>query len=122
MEDKKIFEYKNSNYFYKKFSYSNDISYAMKFFNDYNEDNYIITYINSKNLEFKFDEDLYNSYHKEYYEYYFKNPLIKILIYTEGKKDILFCNFFLKFINRLIYYRSSISDTDFILNDFKNYY
>jgi phosphoribosyl 1,2-cyclic phosphodiesterase len=38
----------------------NNISAAMKHFNDYNKKNYIITHIDNTNRPFKFDEELYD--------------------------------------------------------------
>jgi hypothetical protein len=120
----KIIQYSNKPeliIFYAIFNIGRDISYVMKKFHDFNEDNYLITYIQGDNINMSFDEDLYNSYYNEYYKYYSKNPFIKLIIYTNGKKGVYWCRHFFKFFNMHIYYRPSSDDTDFILNKIKLY-
>jgi len=116
-----IYEYENEQNrkkFYSFIMVGDDISTAMKYYNDYDTKNYLITYINPLNRPFKFDEKLYENYHKQYYEYYSKNPLIKLLIYTRGKNGAYWCKTFLKFFNTTIYYVLSSIDDDinFIFN------
>ena len=119
----KIIEYSNkleNEKFYEKFNIGSDISYAMKKFGDFDENNYLITYIHGINKNMSFDEDLYNSYHNEYYKYYCKNPLIKLLVYTNGKKGVYWCCHFFQFFNMHIYYRPlPQEDTDFLLKDLR---
>jgi hypothetical protein len=118
----KIIQYSNKpeiKRFYGNFNIGSDISYAMKKFNDFDENNYLITYIHGNNRDMSFDEDLYNLYHNEYYKYYFKNPFIKLLIYTNGIKGMYWCRNFFQFFNMHIYYRSSSQDADFLLKDLK---
>ena len=118
-----IYEYENEQKrkaFYPFIMVSDDISAAIKHYNDYDTKNYLITFINPLNRPFKFDEKLYENYHKQYYEYYSKNPLIKLLIYTIGKKVVYWCKTFLKFFNTIYYVIPSIDDDcNFILNGMK---
>jgi hypothetical protein len=119
----KIIEYSNkleNEKFYVNYNIGSDISYAMKKFGDFDENNYLITYIHGINKNMSFDEDLYNSYHNEYYKYYSKNPLIKLLVYTNGKKGVYWCWHFFQFFNMHIYYRPlPQDDADFLLKDLR---
>ena len=72
-----------------------------RYFNDYNINNYIICHIYTVNPEY--DDILYNTYHKEYYKYYEKNPDTKIIIWTNDKE---LCKINFKFFNVFyIYYK-----------------
>jgi hypothetical protein len=118
-----IYEYENEQKrkaFYSFIMATGDISAAMKYYNDYDTKNYLITFINTANRPFKFDEELYEVFYKQYYEYYSKNPFIKLLIYTRGKNGAYWCKTFLKFFNTIYYVLPSIDDDiNFIFNGMK---
>jgi|688.fasta_scaffold01748_20 hypothetical protein len=120
--DYDIYKYnsEDATYLYYKLQISNNIDIAMKYFNDYNKDNYIICNLNIKYKEdLIFNENLYNIYHTQYLEYLSENPNIKLLIYTNSKYGSYWCNIFLKFINSYIYYKKNeIDDLDFTLNKY----
>jgi hypothetical protein len=120
--DYDIYKYnsEDATYLYYKLQISNNINIAMKYFNDYNKDNYIICNLNIKYKEdLIFNENLYNIYHTQYLEYLSENPNIKLLIYTNSKYGSYWCNIFLKFINSYIYYKKNeIDDLDFTLNKY----
>ena len=80
-DDTDIYLYSNiydANRFYKKYELSNDITYIMKKFNDYNKDNYLITYCN---VEFdkkdEFNQEYYDIIHTQYLRFINKNSFIK---------------------------------------------
>jgi hypothetical protein len=120
--DYDIYKYNSEDaiYLYYKLQISNNIDIAMKYYNDYNKDNYIICNLNIKYKEdLIFNENLYNIYHTQYLEYLSENPNIKLLIYTNSKYGAYWCNIFLKFINSYIYYKKNeTDDLDFTLNKY----
>jgi len=84
----------------------NDISFAMKYFNDFYKNNYTITYLNNEfDKKYEFDEELYDIIHSQYLEFLNKNPNTKLIIYTNG---FYWCKNYLKFINSFIYYKANI--------------
>ena len=103
--------------FYERLKLLNNTESAFKYFNDYKKENYIVCYIYvDENTKFEFDENLYDIYHSDYMKFYSKNPEIKLLMYTNGKKGFIWCNTFMKFFNSFIYIKENNND----VNTFNN--
>ena len=112
----KVYKYTNDRFnFHFKYSFPGYIDEAIKYFNDNNQDNYVMCYIYIDNYRtFKFDEDLYNNIHNQYLQYLIENPNTKIIICTNNKYGYNWCKNYLKFINSFVYYKSN--------NFYTNYY
>jgi hypothetical protein len=120
-DDTDIYSYSNikeCQEFYKKYKILNDISFAMKYFNDFNKNNYTITYLNNEfDKKYEFDEELYDIIHIQYLEFLNKNPNTKLIIYTNGLYGFYWCKNYLKFINSFIYYKANIEkDLEYIFH------
>ena len=102
--------YDEKHKFLQKIDCGDNLDAAFNNFNDYNIDNYIACYIYVSNYNTicnKFDEELYNKYHKDYIKYYSANPNIKLVVYTNSKKSSKWCINFFKFFNTFYYYKQT---------------
>ena len=81
-------EWNNKNYLY----------HFMKYYNDFNVNNYIICYIYVEFDNKQFDEKLYN---EEYLKYYSKNSDIKLIVLTN---NLNWCKLNFKFFNTMYIY------------------
>ena len=90
----------------------------MKKLNDYNKDNYLITYCNVEfDKEYEFNQEYYDIIHTQYLDYLSKNPNSKLIIYTNGLYGFYWCKNYLKFFNSFIYYKQNIEkDLEFIFH------
>lgn len=115
-----IFELKNTyerDCFFKNIICLPNFSAPFNYFKDYNIDNYLACYIYIN--EFQpyievFDENLYNKYHASYYKYYYKNPDIKLIVYTNSKTTYKWCRIYFKFFNVYYIYIESKNDVDIL--------
>ena len=76
--------------------FEGNYSRFMKYFNDFNVNNYILCYIYIEDEYKTFDEKLYNEYHKNYFKYYSKNPDIKLIVFSNNHD---WCSLNFKFFN-----------------------
>lgn len=106
----KIFEWSDEvkrNAFIKHLKIVGDISKVFKYYNDYNKNNYIACYIHVNEEDIflnRFNEKLYNEYHLDYLKYYYKNPNIKFIVFTNNIYSYKWCKIFFKFFNTFYYY------------------
>jgi len=108
---------------YSSYNILNDISGAMNKLNDYDENNYIISYIEIDYNQNILKDDYINIYYKEYLEYLSKNPNIKLIIYTNGLYGYTLINKYLKITNTHIYYKYNDYDIyKYNSEEAKNFY
>ena len=115
-----VHKYSDSHQFYIDKKLARDISLAMKKFNDYNENNYLVCeglHIVDPSTIIDFNEDIYNNIHEQYYKYYQENNNIKIIIYSNGNYSHYWCIVNLRFIN--VYYYIYNNDANIILKKMK---
>ena len=87
---------KNLGYKEEEWNNNNCLYHIMKYYKDFNVNNYIICYIYVEFDNKPFDEKLYNEYHEEYLKYYSKNPNIKLIVWTN---NLNWCKLNFKFFN-----------------------
>ena len=92
---------KNLGYKEEEWNDNNYLYHMMKYYKDFNVNNYIICYIYVEFDNKPFDEKLYNEYHEEYLKYYSKNSDTKIIVWTN---NFNWCKLNFKFFNTVYIY------------------